>query len=361
MERIFVTTPTKTYPIVLEQSFDKLPELIQEQKLSGRKMCIVADENTDKLYRKTVIEQLKKVTDDVFQYCFKAGEQYKNLETIYDFYKFFQQNRFDRKTVIVALGGGVCGDMVGFSAATYLRGIPFVQIPTTLLAQVDSSVGGKTGVDFNGAKNSIGAFYQPEFVYINTATLETLPVREFSAGMAEVIKYGCILSEQFFQFLIKQKQLIKSMEHTVLCDMIKQCCLMKADVVSKDEKENGLREILNFGHTIGHAIETKLEFRLLHGECVALGMIAVLELARKRGEVTEQQLQQVKQLLQYFDLPLCINNVPQKSIYEQMFLDKKVKQNKIQFVLPKGIGEVYTTSEVSEKEIMEAINFVVKV
>ncbi len=361
MEHILVTTPEKTYPIVLEQSFEGLPVLIKEQNLSGRKMCIITDENTDKLYRQVVTEQLKKVTDDVFYYCFTAGEQHKNLETIYDFYKFFQQNRFDRKTVIVALGGGVCGDMAGFSAATYLRGIPFVQIPTTLLAQVDSSVGGKTGVDFNGAKNSIGAFYQPEFVYINTATLETLPKREFSAGMAEVIKYGCILSEQFFQFLIEQKQSIKSMEHTVLCDMIKQCCLMKADVVSKDEKENGLREILNFGHTIGHAIETKLEFELLHGECVALGMIAVLELARKREEVTEKQLQQLKQLLQYFDLPLCVNNVSQESIYEQMFLDKKVKQNKIRFVLPKGIGEVYTTSEVSEKEIMEAINFVVKI
>lgn len=361
MERILVTTPAKTYPIVLEQSFEGLSELIKEQKLSNRKMCIVADENTDKLYKQAVTEQLKKVTDDVFYYCFTAGEQHKNLETIYDFYKFFQQNRFDRKTVIVALGGGVCGDMAGFSAATYLRGIPFVQIPTTLLAQVDSSVGGKTGVDFNGAKNSIGAFYQPEFVYINTATLKTLPKREFSAGMAEVIKYGCILSEQFFQFLIEQKQLIKSMEHTILCDMIKQCCLMKADVVSKDEKESGLREILNFGHTIGHAIETKFEFELLHGECVALGMIAVLELGRKREEVTEEQLQQVKQLLQYFDLPIFVNKVSQKSIYEQMFLDKKVKQNKIRFVLPKGVGQVYTTSEVSEKEIMEAINFVVKI
>ena len=360
MERIIVETPAKKYPIVFEQSFGALAELIKEQKLDNRKMCIVADTNTNKLYTDKVIEQLKKVTDDVFNYCFEAGEQHKNLETIYSFYKFFQQNRFDRKTVIVALGGGVCGDMAGFAAATYLRGIPFVQIPTTLLSQVDSSVGGKTGVDFNGAKNSIGAFYQPEFVYINTSTLETLPKREFSAGMAEVIKYGCILSNKFFEYLQEQKQNILSMQHDILSEVVKQCCLLKADVVSKDEKESGLREILNFGHTIGHAIETKFDFKLLHGECVALGMIAVMELGRKRGDVTQQQLEQVKELLEYFKLPTYVNNISKQSIYEQMFLDKKVKQNKIRFVLPKGIGEVYTTSDVMEKEIMEAIDFVVK-
>lgn len=360
MERIIVETPAKTYPIVFEQSFEALAELIKEQKLDNRKMCIVADTNTNKLYTDKVIEQLKKVTDDIFSYCFEAGEQHKNLETIYSFYKFFQQNRFDRKTVVVALGGGVCGDMAGFAAATYLRGIPFVQIPTTLLSQVDSSVGGKTGVDFNGAKNSIGAFYQPEFVYINTSTLETLPKREFSAGMAEVIKYGCILSNKFFEYLQEQKQNILSMQHDILSEVIKQCCLLKADVVSKDEKESGLREILNFGHTIGHAIETKFDFKLLHGECVALGMIAVMELGRKRGDVTQQQLEQVKELLEYFKLPAYVNNISKQSIYEQMFLDKKVKQNKIRFVLPKGIGEVYTTSDVTEKEIMEAIDFVVK-
>ncbi len=361
MKNIAVVTPTKQYPILLEQSFDGLANVIKEQKLSDRKMCIIADKNVDKLYKEVVKKELQTVTDEVYCYCFSAGEQHKNLETIRNFYEFYQQNRFDRKTVIIALGGGVCGDMAGFSAATYLRGIPFVQIPTTLLAQVDSSVGGKTGVDFHGAKNNIGAFYQPEFVYINTSTLKTLPKREFSAGMAEVIKYGCILSKDFFQYLQQQKQDILSMQHDVLSEMIKQCCLLKADVVSKDEKESGLREILNFGHTIGHAIETVLDFQLLHGECVGLGMLAVLELARERGQVTEQELKKVQELLAYFELPLSINQVSKERIYQQMFLDKKVKQNKIRFVLPKGIGEVYTTSEVSENEIMKAIDFVVKI
>ena len=188
-----------------------------------------------------------------------------------------------------------------------------------------------------------------------------MPKREFSAGMAEVIKYGCILSKDFFQYLQQQKQDILSMQHDVLSEMIKQCCLLKADVVSKDEKESGLREILNFGHTIGHAIETVLDFQLLHGECVGLGMLAVLELARERGQVTEQELKKVQELLAYFELPLSINQVSKERIYQQMFLDKKVKQNKIRFVLPKGIGEVYTTSEVSENEIMKAIDFVVKI
>ena len=200
MESIFVTTPNKTYPILFEQSFELLADSIKKQNIAGRKMCMIADENTHQLYCEEVKKQLEKVSENVYCYCFSAGEKYKNLETISQFYEFFQQNRFDRKTVVVALGGGVCGDMAGFAAATYLRGIPFIQIPTTLLSQVDSSVGGKTGVDFNGAKNSIGAFYQPELVYITTATLKTLPKREFSAGMAEVIKYGCILSNDFIHY-----------------------------------------------------------------------------------------------------------------------------------------------------------------
>ncbi len=360
MEKIFVKTPMKTYPIVFEEDFLALADMVIQQNLSGRKMCILADKNTAELYGQSVLSQLEKVASAVYFYDFPAGEMFKNLESIYHFYRFFQENHFDRKTVIFALGGGVCGDMAGFAAATYLRGIPFVQIPTTLLSQVDSSVGGKTGVDFNGTKNSIGAFYQPEFVYINTKTLETLPEREFAAGMAEVIKYGCILSNAFFTFLKEKKEDIKNMNHSVLCEMIRQCCLFKADVVSKDEKESGLREILNFGHTIGHGIETKMDFQLLHGECVALGMLAVLELGRNRKDVTKQQLEEVKNLLQYFKLPLFVKYNSVKAIYEQLFLDKKVKENKIGFVLPKGIGEVYTTSNVQKQEILNAIEFVVK-
>ncbi len=360
MESIFVTTPNKTYPILFEQSFELLADSIKKQNITGRKMCMIADENTHQLYCEEVKKQLEKVSENVYCYCFSAGEKYKNLETISRFYEFFQQNRFDRKTVVVALGGGVCGDMAGFAAATYLRGIPFIQIPTTLLSQVDSSVGGKTGVDFNGVKNSIGAFYQPELVYINTATLKTLPKREFSAGMAEVIKYGCILSNDFIHYLENHKESILSMQHDVLTEMIRQCCLFKADVVSKDEKENGLREILNFGHTIGHAIETIFDFKMLHGECVALGMLAVLELAVKQGNITQYQLEQIRELLHYFGLPLFVSDVSKEKIYQQMFLDKKVNQNKIRFVLPKRIGEVYTTSELSEHDIIKAIEFVVK-
>lgn len=360
MESIFVTTPNKTYPILFEQSFELLADSIEKQNIAGRKMCIIADENTHHLYAEEVKKQLEKVSESVYCYCFPAGEKYKNLETIYHFYEFFQQNRFDRKTIVVALGGGVCGDMAGFAAATYLRGIPFIQIPTTLLSQVDSSVGGKTGVDFNGAKNSIGAFYQPELVYINTATLKTLPKREFSAGMAEVIKYGCILSNDFIDYLQNNKQYIVSMEHDVLTKMIRKCCLFKADVVSKDEKESGLREILNFGHTIGHALETIFHFQMLHGECVALGMLAVLKLARKQGNITQDNLEQIQELLRYFDLPLSVSNISKQKVYQQMFLDKKVNQNKIRFVLPKRMGEVYTTSELSEHDILEAIEFVVK-
>ena len=360
MEKILVKTPMKTYPIVFEEDFSALENLIKEQNLSQRKMCIIADQNTAKLYGKMVTQQLERVASAVYFYDFPAGEISKNLESISHFYRFFQENRFDRKTIIVALGGGVCGDMAGFAAATYLRGIAFIQIPTTLLSQVDSSVGGKTGVDFNGTKNIIGAFYQPELVYINTKTLQTLPKREFAAGMAEVIKYGCIVSKDFFDFLKAKKQDIQNMNDDVLCEMIRQCCLFKADVVSKDEKESGLREILNFGHTIGHGIETKMNFQLLHGECVGIGMLAVLELSRKRGDVTKEEVEEVKNLLKYFGLPLFVENISVENIYEQLFLDKKVKENKIGFVLPKGIGKVYRTSDVKKQEILEAIEFVVK-
>ena len=200
----------------------------------------------------------------------------------------------DRKSVVVALGGGVVGDMAGFAASTYMRGISFVQVPTTLLAQVDSSVGGKTGVDFNGNKNMIGAFYQPDFVFINSETLKTLPYREVAAGIAEAIKYGYIIDKDFLEYCVENKGSIKSLDNNALIEVIYKCCEAKAYVVSKDEKELGLRAILNFGHTFGHSVETLNNFKLLHGECVAIGMVAALYYSMECGNTTKEDIENIE-------------------------------------------------------------------
>jgi len=286
------------------------------------------------------------------------GERNKNIDTMSDIYSKLLEGHAERKSTIFALGGGVCGDMAGFAAATYLRGIKFVQLPTSLLAQVDSSVGGKVGIDFNGSKNMIGAFYQPEFVYININTLKTLPEREFKAGMAEVIKYGPISSPKFYDYLWENKEEIKNCSSRILLETVKKCCEIKADVVSQDEKESGLREILNFGHTIGHAVETVMDFKMVHGECVAVGMSAVMEISAKRGYISEQSAEIFRALLRDFGLNLNVSGIDAESIYKQMFKDKKVKNNKISFVLIKQFGETLRTNEVSEEEILDGISFI---
>lgn len=360
MENINVTTENKQYPICFERDFYGLKDIVEKTGVKGRKLCIIADTNVAPIYVKKVEEVLGGIFSEVSVCIFEAGEKRKTIDTIIGFYDFFMENRLDRKSIIAGLGGGVCGDMAGFAAATYMRGVSFVQIPTSLLAQVDSSVGGKVGIDFKKGKNVVGAFYQPDFVYININTLKTLPLREFNAGMAEVIKYGPIASFEFYEFIKNNKKKIKALDEAVLAKVISECCKIKADVVSKDEKESGLREILNFGHTIGHAIETVKEFTLLHGECVAVGMVAALKISVDRGYINEGFLAEFIRLIEFFDLPICVDGVSLEAVYKQMFFDKKVKNNKISFVLIKRVGETLRTDEVSENEILSAIDYVIK-
>lgn len=357
---IKVVTDTNEYPIYFESSFENLLKAFKNAGISGRKLMVVADSNTKKIYADEIISILKKEFNEVYLFSFEAGEQSKNLDTIYNMYDYFLEKHLDRKSVVVALGGGVVGDMAGFAAATYMRGIDFVQIPTSLLSQVDSSVGGKVGVDFKGTKNIIGAFYQPRFVYINVNTAKTLPSREFAAGMAETIKYGAILDKEFLRYIEKNKEKIINLDEESLKYIIKRACEFKADVVSKDEKESGLREILNFGHTIGHAIESLFEFKLIHGECVALGMLAAVNICVQKGFVSEKEQAEFKKLLEDFILPTSMEKLGAEKIYSQMFLDKKVSNNTLNFVLLNKMGEYLRTKDVSKEEIFNAISFVEK-
>ena len=360
MENIVVETGTSLYPIYFTDDFCGLREAALKCGYEGRKLCIISDSNVSPLYLKAVSEVLGTVFSEVKACTFKAGEKSKNLETIREFYDFLLENKFDRKSVIAGLGGGVVGDMAGFAAATFMRGIDFIQIPTTLLAQVDSSVGGKVGVDYGSFKNVVGAFYQPKFVYINTSTLNTLPKREFSAGMAEVIKYGIIQSEDFYNYLCENKEKIKSFDTDMLKYIIRSCCDMKACVVGRDEHDTGEREILNYGHTIGHAVEGLKEFELLHGECVSIGMAAVMDISVKRGYVTAEKAEEIKELQKFFDLPVSVSGLEAEAVYEQLFHDKKVNSDKLKFVIADSIGSTIRTSDVSKDEVINAITSVLE-
>lgn len=360
MENIIVDTGNSIYPIYFSDDFSGLAQASAKCGYTGRKLCIITDSNVEPLYIEKVISEFRKIFSDVKVCTFKAGEKSKTLDTIKGFYDFLLENKFDRKSVIAGLGGGVTGDMAGFTAATFMRGIDFIQLPTTLLSQVDSSVGGKVGVDYGSYKNVIGAFYQPKFVYINTSTLDTLPKREFSAGMAEVIKYGVIKSKDFYNYIIENEKAIKSFNKEHLKKLIRSCCEMKASVVAQDEFDIGLREILNYGHTIGHAVEGLKEFELLHGECVSVGMVAVMDISLKRGFVSEKEVKEFEELLKYFDLPVCVSGLNAEKVYEQLFHDKKVDCGKLKFVIAKGIGNTIRTSEVSKDEVIKAVNVILK-
>ncbi len=360
MDMLYIKTEQaeKEYPIYIEDDFKNLENAFSKAKLLGSKACIIADTNTERLYLDEIKKFTEKCFSEVCSYVFEAGEKNKNLSVIYDFYEFFVKNGLDRKSVIIALGGGVVGDMTGFAAATYMRGVKFVQIPTTLLAQVDSSVGGKTGVDFIGNKNMIGAFYQPEFVYINIKTLDTLPYNQIAAGMAEAIKYGYIIDKDFLDFFKNNMREIKTLDSEMIKHIIFTSCKAKAYVVSKDEKETGLREILNFGHTFGHAVESLSDFNLLHGECVAIGMLAGLKMSFDRGFIKQEELDFAKRIFEFFELPLKAENFDKAEIFKQMFSDKKTKDNKLNIVLLKEIGLAYTEKNVDDKEVFNAIEYI---
>ena len=282
------------YDIVIEKDFSQLGTAFSRLNVTGRKICIVTDSNVGPLYAKAVQEVLETTGNQIFVYTFAAGEESKNLNTVQDLYEFLIENHFDRKDMLAALGGGVVGDLTGFTAATYLRGISFIQIPTSLLAQVDSSIGGKTGVDFRAYKNMVGAFHQPKLVYMNMSTLLSLDTRLFNSGFGEIIKHGLIKDAAYYRWLQNNAAKIQAKDYDALEQMIAGSCNIKREVVELDPTEQGDRALLNFGHTLGHAIEKLMNFQLYHGECVVLGMIAALNISVTRGHITQAEYDDVR-------------------------------------------------------------------
>ncbi len=354
MIKFNINLDERTYPIYITADYSGIGKCIASARLTG-KFVVITDTNVDKYQAAEFMKYIKEAGYDVQKYVIEAGEKSKNLNTIIDIYKFLMDQKLDRNSTLIALGGGVVGDITGFAAATFLRGINFIQVPTSLLAQADSSVGGKVGVDFEGSKNIIGAFYQPKLVYLNVNSIKTLPEREIRAGLAEVVKHGIIQNSDFFDYIDYNVKKIFSFDVDVLQYIAKVNCTIKGSVVEQDEKESGLRAILNFGHTIGHAIESVYNFEFLHGECVSLGMISVFRMAQYMDMVSEEVVAKVTEVLDKIGLPTALKGIDVDKVYQQMFFDKKISNKKLIFVLPKGIGEVIQCSIDDEELIKKAI------
>ena len=288
---------------------------------------------------------------EVTSYVFPAGEENKNLKTVQGAYEHLILNHYDRKDLLVALGGGVTGDLCGFVAATYLRGVDFVQIPTTLLSQVDSGIGGKTGVDFDSYKNMVGAFHMPKLVYTNVSVLRTLPDDQFSGGMGEVIKHGLILDKEYFDWIQTNRAKILAKDADTLKLLIQGSDFIKREVVEIDPTEQNERATLNFGHTLGHAIEKLKNFTMLHGHCVGLGCVAAARISCLKGTLSETEADDIKHTMASFELPTTVDGLIWKEVFDATKSDKKMEAGRVKFVLLNGIGDAYVDHSLSEDEI----------
>ena len=347
------------YNIVIENDFSKLAENVTKLEISGRKLAVITDSNVGPLYADKVAQCLKETGNNIFVYTFEAGEKNKNLNTVQDVYEFLIKNKFDRKDMLVALGGGVVGDLTGFAAATYLRGIDFIQVPTSLLAQVDSSIGGKTGVDFRAYKNMVGAFHQPRLVYMNTSTLSSLNTRLFNSGFGEILKHGLIKDASYFQWLKDNIEKIAALDSGYLEEMIYRSCEIKLKVVENDPTEKGERAQLNFGHTLGHAIEKQMNFELYHGECVVLGMIAALNICVERGTITKEEYDDIYNTFKAYNFPMTVDKTTIDEVIAASKNDKKMDGNKVKFILLKKVGEAYIDMTVDDNTMRRSLKNVV--
>ena len=355
MKEITVGLAERSYPIIIRDGLlDSIGGELQKNKYAKR-YGVIADDFVAGLFGGRLLGSLRESNIDAELITFAHGEASKNLATVAELASSLARLGFDRKDGLIALGGGVTGDITGFVAACYMRSIPFVQVPTTLLAQVDSSVGGKTGVDIPEGKNLVGAFYQPRAVFIDSQVLHRLPQSELLNGLAEVIKYGVIYDRDFFGFLEINRQRILALDPLVTEEVIARCCRIKAEVVAADEQESGLRRILNYGHTIGHAVEAVSGYRLAHGAAVAMGMVAAAGLAVRKGILDKREKARIERLIDDFGLPVSIPpEYDRAGIRKYLLTDKKTVGGRVFFVLPTKIGRVIVTDDI-EAELVAGV------
>ena len=350
IRKIIVKLEDRSYPIYIGKNILSDKSLLG--KINVNNFALVTNKKIKSLH----LSKIKNNSIKKNQIILSDGEKYKNQESISKIYSYLLKNKFSRDSCLVAFGGGVIGDMTGYASATYQRGINFIQIPTTLLSMVDSSVGGKTGINHPLGKNMIGAFHQPIAVIIDTEILRTLSKRQFNAGMAEVIKYGIIKDKNFFKWITKNCLNIKLQDPESIIKIVKRSCEIKAEIVSQDEEEKNIRALLNLGHTFGHAIENVLGYgNWLHGEAIACGFLIASSVAIQNKTMSINQYNDIKNLLEVFDLPTKLpKNINIEDLFNAMLVDKKVKDNKMVYVLPNGIGDSYITNKISKKMVMKA-------
>jgi 3-dehydroquinate synthase len=357
MRKIRVELGDRSYNVVIDHTILGDIGTTLEKFEFSRRLAVVSNPTVYGLYGAIVSRSIKDGGFDLTEIILPDGEKYKDLPTVQKIYDGLLKTKLDRRSAIIALGGGVIGDIAGFAASTYMRGIDFIQIPTTLLAQVDSSVGGKTGVNHELGKNMIGTFWQPRLVWVDIITLSTLPRREFLSGLAEVIKYGVIWDEELFNFLESKREAILELDQDSLKYIIGRSCEIKAEVVSKDERESGLRAILNYGHTIGHALETVTGYgKYLHGEAVAVGMHVEARLSQMLGFIDDAGVGRIMRLIESYGLPF---EMPAGTDFNDFLssvqIDKKAVSGELKFILPEKIGAVKIQSGVSPEEIKKVI------
>ena len=355
MITVQVNLGSKSYPIHIGDNI--LPDLgayVKELGI-GSRIMVVTNPKVGALYGRLVTKSLEAAGFEAIVAEVPDGEKYKSLESAGLLYDTAFANGLDRSCAVMALGGGVIGDLAGFIAATYMRGVPFIQVPTTLLAQVDSSVGGKVAVNHPRGKNIIGAFYQPRMVFSDINTLHTLDERQFRAGMAEVIKYGIIRDSEFFAFLEKEAPEVKRLHTGTIIHVVQTSCRIKADVVAEDETEQGVRAILNLGHTFGHAYEALTGYtKFVHGEAIAIGMVSAARAAVQTGLLQETDLARIERLIDRYGLPGSFGDLDITEIINSMYHDKKAVAGKIRYILPEIIGRVGIVSEIP-REILKIV------
>lgn len=358
MQTLTVSLADRSYPIHIGNGLLGQVDLILPH-LKRKQVAIVSNTTVAPLYMQAIAQPLRDAGVSVIEIILPDGEAYKNNETLQIIYDHLLQNRCERNTTLIALGGGVIGDLTGYAAATYLRGVPFIQVPTTLLSQVDSSVGGKTGINHPLGKNMIGAFYQPKLVLADIETLKTLPQRELSAGVAEVIKYGLIRDADFFDWLETNMSALMALDPAVASYAIYRSCQNKAEVVAADEHEQGERALLNLGHTFGHAIENAMGYGVwLHGEAVATGTVMAADLSQRMGWLNDAQITRIKTIMQAAKLPIEAPDLGAEEYLRLMQLDKKVSDGRIRLILQQDIGKAVITADYDADKLKQTLSLV---